>query len=144
MQITKALGMVFRYLRRQRSAYMEPLGLRGNHIRYLMDVCWEPGISQDQLAQYIGVDKSNVARQVALLEEQGYLRREPAKTDKRVMCLYPTEKSLALLPELEAAMEQWKQTLIQDLTEQEAEQFAALLAQVCRRAQGEVVDGKAE
>ncbi len=142
MQITKAMGAVFRYLRRHRSAYMEPLGLRGPHIRYLMDVCQEPGISQDKLAQRIGVDKSNVARHVAILEESGYLRREPAKTDKRVLCLYPTEKTLEMLPGLESAMEQWEQTLIQDLTKQEAEQFAALLERVCQRAMKEDPDGK--
>ena len=60
MQLTKAMGAVFRYLRRQRSAYMEPLGLRGPHIRYLLDVAAEPGISQDKLAQRIAVDKSRV------------------------------------------------------------------------------------
>lgn len=142
MQLAKAMGAVFRYLRRQRSAYMEPLGLRGPHIRYLLDVAAEPGISQDKLAQRIAVDKSNIARHVAMLEEFGYLRREPGKTDKRVLCLYPTEKTLATLPELESAMEQWEQTLLQDLTPQEAEQFAALLARVCQRAMKEDPDGK--
>ena len=137
MQITKSIAALFRYLRRQRSAYMEPLGLRGPHIRYLMDVCQYPGISQDQLAQRICADKSNVARHVAMLEESGYLRREPAKTDKRALCLFPTEKALEILPELELASEQWEKTLIQDLTPQEVEQFTALLARVCQRAEME-------
>lgn len=142
MQISRDIGSVFRYLRRQRSAYMEPLGLKGLHAGFLRDVCMNPGISQDGLAQRIGIDKSNVARQASMLEESGFLRREPAKQDKRVLCLYPTEKTLALLPGLEAATKQWEQTLVQDLTPQETELFAGLLARVRDRALKEDPDGK--
>lgn len=142
MQLSREIGTVFRYLRRQRSEYMEPLGLKSLHVGLLRDVCQNPGISQDGLAQRIGIDKSNVARQVSILEESGFLLRKPAKNDKRVLCLHPTEKTLAMLPDLEAAMEQWEQTLLQDLTPREAEQFVGLLARVCDRARKEIADEK--
>lgn len=142
MHISKDITAVSRYLRRHRSRYMEPLGLKGLHANFLTDVCRSPGISQDGLAQQIGIDKSNVARQAAMLEEAGFLRREPAKNDKRVLCLYPTEKTLELLPGLQAAMEQWEQTLLQDLTPQEAQQLAGLLARVRARVEQEEPDGK--
>ena len=35
-----------------------------------------PGISQKLLGQLIFVNKSNVARQLAVLEEKGYVRRQ--------------------------------------------------------------------
>lgn len=132
MQISKDLGTIARYLRRQKHMYMEPLGLKGLHAGFLADICREPGISQDGLAQRIGVDKSNIARQAAILEEKGFLYRSQGQ-DKRVLCLYPTEKTLALFPGLQSAMEQWEQTLLQDLTQQEKDQLNSLLAKLCDR-----------
>lgn len=142
MRISKEIVAVSRYFRQQRHGYMEQLGLKGLHARFLTDICQDPGISQDGLAQRIGIDKSNVARQVAFLEENEFLYREPSSSDKRVLCLYPTEKTLDMLPGLQAAMELWEQTLLQDLTEQEAEQLYALLARVSQRARKEYADGK--
>jgi DNA-binding MarR family transcriptional regulator len=121
---------------------MEAFGLKGMHAGFLRNIGEEPGISQDRLAQRIGVDKSNIARQAAFLEEEGFLRREPSKSDKRVLCLYPTDKTLALLPGLLENMEQSERALLAGLTEQEAEQFAALLRRICAAAEQEGADGK--
>lgn len=141
MQISKDLGTIGRYLRRQKHMYMEPLGLKGLHAGFLADICREPGISQDGLAQRIGVDKSNIARQAAILEEKGFLYRSQGQ-DKRVLCLYPTEKTLALFPGLCSSMEQWEQTLLQDLSGEEIQQLSSLLAKVQARASKEVLCGK--
>lgn len=127
MQISKDIAAVSRYLRRQRHRYMEPLGLKSLHARLLLDVLEQPGISQDGLAQKAGFDKSNIARQVAVLEEAGYLKRSPAAGDKRVLELTPTEKTLRLQPELLAAMEQWEEKLVANLTNEEKQLLAALL-----------------
>lgn len=127
MQISKDLATIGRYLRRQRTGYMAPLGLKGLHARLLIHVLESPGISQDGLAQTAGFDKSNIARQVAVLEEAGYIRRNPATSDKRVLELTPTEKTLALQPQLLAAMEQWEEKLLAKLTPEEKRQLTGLL-----------------
>lgn len=129
MQISKDIAAVGRYLRRQRNQYMEPFGLKSIHARYLIEVCDNPGISQDGLTQLLGFDKSNVARQAALLEENGFLRRSPGE-DKRVLQLYPTEKTLEMLPKLCEAMDSWERRLLQELTREERQTFATLLAKV--------------
>ena len=41
------------------------------HHTYILNVCRNPGISQEALSQLIFVNKSNVARQLAVLEEKG-------------------------------------------------------------------------
>ena len=127
MQITKDIAAVSRYLRRQRNRYMAPLGLKGLHARMLLDILDNPGISQDGLAQKAGFDKSNIARQVAVLEEAGYISRSPAPTDKRVLQLMPTDKTLALQAELLAAMEQWEEKLVADLSGEEKQVLTGLL-----------------
>ena len=98
-----------------RTEKFAPMGLKACHGSYLQEICANPGISQEQLAKSIMINKSNVARQAAALEEGGFVERRACGNDKRVMRLYPTEKTLALLPQIDSIMRQWQDWLIQDL-----------------------------
>jgi len=117
--------------RQYRTEALEPLGLKGCHGWYLREICQNPGIFQEQLTQSIQVNKSNVARQVAALEEAGFVERRACGKDKRLLRLYPTRKTLELMPQIEAILNSWEQTLLQDLSTQEQ----ALLEQLLQRLQ---------
>ena len=134
MLISKDIAAIGRYLRRQRNRYMAPLGLKGLHARLLLDILEHPGISQDGLAQKAGFDKSNIARQVAVLEEAGYVSRRPSANDKRVLELNPTKKTLALQPQLLSAMEQWEEKLLSGLSPEETQLLTRLLNKLCTAA----------
>lgn len=82
----------------ERGAALKEHGLCGGQAMYLFRLCHEPGLSQDELARRLYVNKSNVARQVAKLEQQGYVMRKSSPEDKRVQLVYPTEKAIKLLP----------------------------------------------
>lgn len=110
------------------------MGLKGCHASYLLEICAEPGISQEALARRICINKSNVARQAAVLEEGGFVTRSPSETDKRVMRLYPTGKTLDLLPEIRKVLSDWSRYITQDLTDGEREQLASILAKMKERA----------
>lgn len=132
--ITGYIQDIFRCDVQYRNAYMEPLGLSGRHARYLMEIFQQPGISQDHLTQRIGTNKSNTTRQVALLEEDGYITRVPCPKDKRVIRLYLTEKAQALLPRITAMRDAWEAHLAEALTPEEAEQIVVLLTRVREKA----------
>ena len=136
MRLIKDISVVSRYLRRKRDRYMEPLGMKSLHARFLLEVCRAPGITQDQMTQLLGFDKSSVARHAAFLEEQGYLTRQ-AGSDKRMLQLLPTEKTLELEPELTRHMNLWEQALLQDLSEEEQRLLLDLLRRVRSRAEQE-------
>ena len=72
-----------------------------------MGICDCPGISQEQLARRIYQNKSSVARQLAVLEEAGFVRRVCCDSDRRVTELYPTEQAEAALPEIRQVLGQW-------------------------------------
>lgn len=127
MELSREILLVNRYFRQKRQAYLEPFGLKGYHARYLIEIGSCPGISQDQLSQKLGVDKSNVARQVAILEESGYLQRRPSPTDKRVLQLFHTDKAAALIQPLKEETDCWEKQLTQSLTPEELDTFMALL-----------------
>ena len=136
-QFSSNFNAVDRYLRRYRREYMAPLGLRGIHARLFMVICRTPGCSQDQIAKRMWFDKSTIARQMELLENKGFITRQPSEKDKRVLCVYPTQQMLDFQPGLQAAMEQWEQTLLQDLTQEEKDQLNSLLAKVRDRVNKE-------
>lgn len=117
-----------------RTDKLAPLGLKACHGSYLTEICAQPGISQEQLAKCICINKSNVARQVAILEEGGFLQRMPSWEDKRIMKLYPTQKTLDLLPTIMDIMDAWQDLLVKDLSAREQELLENLLEKM--RARG--------
>lgn len=117
-----------------RTDKLAPLGLKACHGSYLTEICAQPGISQEQLAKCICINKSNVARQVAILEEGGFLQRMPNWEDKRIMKLYPTQKTLDLLPKIMDIMDAWQELLVKDLSWDEQELLEGLLEKMRSRA----------
>ena len=102
-----------------RTEALAPLGLKACHASYLLEISAQPGISQDKLAARICINKSNVARQTVILEEDGFIVRKACEQDKRIMQLYPTEKTLALLPEIRTILNRWGDCLTADVTQEE-------------------------
>ena len=109
-------------------------GLKSCHISYLSRICFYPGISQDQLAQMMFINKSNVARQAAALEKGGFITRTPSSSDKRVLQLHPTQKALDLMPKLEQIVTEWDQQIMAGLSEDEVQTVASILQKMKENA----------
>lgn len=117
-----------------RTEKFAPMGLKACHGSYLQEICANPGISQEQLAKTICINKSNVARQAAALEEGGFLERRSCGEDKRVLRLYPTQKTLELLPQINAITEDWQHWLVQDLDAEQQLLLENMLLRMKNRA----------
>lgn len=133
-QLTRDMLQITRCSNQFRNDYLAPYGLKTCHASYLTSIYRNPGISQDRLAKQICIDKSNVARQTAILEESGFVTRTPSKEDKRVMQLYLTRKAEDLMPKIFEMYTQWSNLVTQDLTAEEIQQLTRLLARVKLRA----------
>lgn len=117
--IVKTMNEIVRCGMQYRNERLAPFGLKSSHASYLLEICRSPGISQDTLAKRICFNKSNIARQIAVLEEGGFVRRKPGAEDKRVMELYPTEKTLELMPQIRQVLRSWRSYLMEGLSEEE-------------------------
>ena len=117
--IVKTMNEIVRCGMQYRNEKLVPFGLKSSHASYLLEICRSPGISQDTLAKRICFNKSNIARQIAVLEEGGFVRRKPGAEDKRVMELYPTEKTLELMPQIRQVLRSWRSYLMEGLSEEE-------------------------
>ena len=133
-KINRDITALFRCGATYRNEKLAPLGLKGMHTGYLLRISAHPGISQDKLAQAMFLNKSSVARQVAMLEEDGFILRKPSASDKRVMELYPTEKTLEILPQIQELLRQWEEAMTDGLTEEEVETLSLLLGKMKEKA----------
>ena len=124
-----------------RAEHLTNNDLGRKHHRYLFSVCRYPGISQEQLARQIYINKSSVTRQLADLESRGYVERRQSEEDKRVMLVYPTEKAYEILPTLTSLTEEWEETVTAALSPEEKELFLNMLKRVTKKA-ASLVDGQ--
>ena len=75
-----------------------------------------------------------MARQAAILEEEGFIIRTPSTTDKRIMQLFPTQKTLDLLPRISRILTGAEAFLTADLTPEEKELLADMVARIKDKA----------
>lgn len=133
-QIIRDITEISRCGAQYRSEALAPMGLKACHASYLTEICAQPGISQDQLARKICINKSNVARQAAILEEDGFITRVSSPADKRILQLYPTQKTLDLLPQISPILRQWEECLTCGISNQEKDLLEQILSKMKDKA----------
>ena len=115
----KQLGELWRCANLYRTAQYAALGIGSYQDSYLLHICREPGIPQDRLAEVIYVNKSNVARQLASLEEKGFITRTPDPQDRRSLLVYPTQKATDALPAIHKVHRAWNEMVLEGFGEEE-------------------------
>lgn len=130
------IGLISRCATLYRDARLEHLGISGYQASYVTQICRCPGISQDQLAQKLHVNRSSVTRQLAMLEENGFITRCRSDSDRRLMQVYPTEKMKQALPVVRECFHSWHDSLTEGLSEEEISTLERLLTRLAERAEG--------
>ncbi len=108
--------------------------LQSGHYAYALAICREPGRSQEELAKELCVNKSTVARNLNYLEEKGYISRQPLPNNKRQFSVSPTEKMLAVLPEIKTASIEWMTLLSEEIPQDELDIFDSVLRRMQAKA----------
>ncbi|MBQ1263282.1 MAG: MarR family transcriptional regulator [Oscillospiraceae bacterium] len=117
--------------------------LQSGHYAFALAICREPGRSQEEIAKDLCVNKSTVARNLNYLEEKGYILRKALPNDKRQFCVFPTEKMLAVLPEIKAASDEWMKLLSEGIAQSELDVFNGVLEKMQQRAR-EIIEKQEE
>ena len=138
--LMKSINTISRCATLYRDENLAGTGLNGYQAPYVPEICAAPGITQDQLAQRLHVNRSTVTRQLALLEENGFIQRRRSASDRRAIEVYPTEKMRLALPVVYDTMRQWRALLTQGLTPAELETLEEMLERLANRA-GEIERG---
>ena len=130
----RCISRIARCAQIYRCEKFEELGLNGGQYVYINCACRCPGISQEQMARQILINKSNVCRQLAQLEQNGFIRREPDARDRRVLRVYPTDKAEEALPVIQKVLADWRDYLTADLSQEERETLDLLLERLLDKA----------
>lgn len=138
----KMVNRISRLSALYREKEFKKLGLGEMHHAYILSVCAEPGISQEELACRIFINKSNVARQLAQLEQKGFIIRQNDQKDARRLRIFPTDKSLALETEIRSILANWNQTLLAEIPAEQQEAVLSGLQTIMEKAETKMCGGK--
>ena len=132
------IGRCFSILHRRSQLFVtaacERLHLTYSEYVMLLRIFSSEGLSQDELAALLLLDKAVVTRTAAMLEEKGMIRREKDGRDRRMKRLYPTEQAKAEKNALEEILRTWVDFLRQDMPEEEAEAVAGGVLSLSEKA----------
>ena len=139
----RQINIISRCATMYRDRALSDTGLAGCHTPYILALYRIPGCTQEELARDLNVNKSSVARQLAVLEERGFIRREPSPGDRRSQLVYPTQKALDLQSRILQVLYEWNAYLTGELTPEEQEVLSGLICRVADRAERYVKGGDA-
>ena len=123
MKLLKWLSVTDRFYKIYLDKQLAPYGINNSQYMFLIKICRSPGILQDSLLNMFYVHPSNIVRTVATLEKQGMITRSPNDNDKRTCKLYPTERALSIIDEIQMICEKTEALLLQGMSESEQNLF---------------------
>lgn len=132
--IMRRISTITRCTSLYRSDHFKEKDLNPYHHSYILIIARRPGISQDEIAKELCINKSNVTRSLAQLEENGYIKRIPSQKDKRITEVYPTDKLEAILPHVREIAHNWNVFLTEDISAEDMEVFHAVLERIYEKA----------
>jgi DNA-binding MarR family transcriptional regulator len=124
----------YRTIQKSFAKELAPYHIGWGHFAILMSLYEMEGRSQDSLALSRGFDKTMIAKSVVRLEEEGFVRRQTDKGDKRVKRLYLTEKSLTLRYEMEKIGHRMNEFLLRDFGTEESALAMKMLRKIALNA----------
>ena len=139
----ESIGRSISFLNRYGSHYineqLREYNLSASQYPYLAILFQNEGLSQDEIASILKIDKGTAARSIAKLEQAGYVERKVFNVDKRIKKLYLTDKAHSFQPKLTSILLGWNNIITKDMSEEEAECALKLLNKMTFNA-GAVLD----
>lgn len=128
----ECISIIYRHGKTMHDRAMKQFGLSGIQMRYLKFIHDNPGISQEELAGILKIDKGAVAKAIKDMVNKGYVRKTQNPEDRRAYCLCLTEKAEEIHKEGEQHRREFEKKLTEGLSEEEIETFMILLDKITR------------
>ncbi|MYL30121.1 MarR family transcriptional regulator [Halobacillus halophilus] len=103
----------------------------------VMMLLWEKdGLTQNQLSEKLGKDKTNIARMVVNLEGKGFIERKFCPKDRRSLEVYLTESGRKLKEEVVPVSEAFNADVTEGLSKQDLEHLDQVLTKILTNIKG--------
>lgn len=125
--LARWISLLHRYAHVYLGRQLKPYNISKGQYIFLNALYKKDGIRQEQLSDYLKIDKGTTAKAIKKLEDDEYIIRKVDARDKRAYNVYLTEKALNVKPVIRKAMTGWTDILFTGFTEEEKETSLALL-----------------
>lgn len=131
MESCEAIGKYISEIHRSSCIYFgkkfKRFGVGAGQYLFLLNLYKHDGITQEELAKKVKLDKGTTARAIKKLEDQGYVKRVKKENDRRAYKLEVTEKAEQIKKDVYVIMNEWENEVRKYLTNEEAQQLVNLL-----------------
>jgi len=134
MYLLKWFSIIDRHVKKYIDQYLAPYGINSSQHFYLLKICEEPGIAQDQLIETYHIHPSNITRALHTLEQREYVQRKSCADDKRKWLLYPTAKAQRVRKEILRISDESQALVLKEFSEEEQVLFKDFLIKAARNA----------
>jgi DNA-binding MarR family transcriptional regulator len=132
--LARWISLLHRYGHMYVGKQLKRYSMGKGHYIILNALYKKDGARQEQLADYLKIDKGTIAKVIKKLEDEGYIVRIVDEKDKRAYNVYLTEKALVVKPMIRKAMEDWTDILFSGFSEEEKRTSLALLERMGENA----------
>lgn len=129
-EILREIGMIARALDSISNIEFKKFNLTKGQYLYLVRICENPGIIQEQLSDMIKVDRTTVSRAVKKLEKEKLVVKKKDPHNRKIKRLYATKKGEEIYPFLLREHEHSNRIALQGFTEEEIDIIFELLQRV--------------
>jgi MarR family transcriptional regulator, organic hydroperoxide resistance regulator len=116
-------------------AKLEPFNLAPEQNLVMMLLWEKDGLTQNEVAQKLDKDKTNIARMASNLEKKGFIKRTGCPNDRRAMRLYLTPCGKKLGEKVIPIAEEFDEIVCNDLSNEELQQLERLLSKINQNVQ---------
>lgn len=132
-----SIGRTLSILHRQAQLYithqLRPLNLSLSEYAFILLLRHQPGITQDEMSDYLYIDKAATARAVASLIRKGFALKKKDDSDKRCNHIYLSAQGQALYPLVLDTVQNWNHLITQDLSPDQVTQLHQQLVSMAER-----------
>ena len=117
------LGLLVSMIHRTRMMYindkMKGMDITAGQFPFIMVLSHEEGITQEDLAAHLHIDKGTVARALRKLEDKKFIFRKIDKKNRRRYLIYLTEKGRGAVPHIINIDKEWENSMCSKFSEEE-------------------------
>ena len=132
--IVKYVSILYRYGQSYFNKKLGFLNIGSGQYVSLITLYRKDGISQEELSNYLKIDKGTTAKAIKKLEDEGYLIRNIDLRDKRAYRVFLTPKALEVIPIIQGAAKDWENILTSGLSEEESLWVERILKKMAHNA----------
>ena len=128
--ILREVGMIARALDSISNIEFKEMDLTKGQYLYLVRICENPGIIQQQVSDMIKVDRSTATRAIQKLEMNGFIEKKEDPHNKKNKKLFPTEKGRTVYPFIKKENEHSDRVALAGFSDQEMATAYELLERI--------------